>query len=251
MQSMQSNGYIQWMGGAGFIIEYDKIRFGLDLYISNHCANEKGEFKRLTPPPCEAHEISMDYLISSHEHGDHLDMGSLAKWFRANENLKLIATDSSIKEAKKLISENRMIALNRGGKLEITPDIWLEGVFCDHGDSSPDAIGVVLNFGKLRIYFTGDTKYRADLQKQTGVKDIDILLVPINPAFGNPGTWGAAKITEMFAPKLTVIPCHFWLFKEHGDGDPGSFEKECEKLSPKTVCTVLASGEKFNICGGG
>jgi len=247
MDSKDSKGYVQWMGGAGFMIEYCGTRIGLDLYISNHCMNKKGEFKRMTPPPCGAGSIKMDYLVSSHEHGDHLDMGSIEEWFRVNPNLKLIGPDSSLKEAEKLIPREKTVALNRGGRVGLTPDIILEGMFCDHGDQAPDAIGVVLKLGGLSVYFMGDMQFRADLLEVTGVKDIDILLVPINPAFGNPGTDGAAKMTAMVAPKKTVIPCHFWLFKEHGDGDPGSFEKACAAITPETKCTVLAIGEKMKI----
>jgi len=235
------------MGGAGFMIEYRGVRIGLDLYISNACMNQKGEFKRLTPPPCAAEDIQMDYLISSHEHGDHLDMGSLGKWFEINENLKLIGPGASLEAAKEIVPQTKMIALDRGGRVELAPEITARGVACDHGENTPGAIGVVLTLGRLSIYFMGDMQYRPDLLELTGVGDIDILLVPINPAFGNPGTEGAAKMTAMVAPKLTVIPCHFWLFKEHGAGDPGSFEAECAKLTPKTNCTVLASGEKYML----
>jgi len=238
---------IQWMGGAGFLIEYNQTRIGIDLYISDACKNDRGEFKRLTPPPCGAGEIKMDYLISSHDHGDHLDIGSLEEWFEINKNLILIGPDSSLKEAEKLISHDKMRALNRGGIINLAPDIIIGGVFCDHGEQAPDAIGVVLNLGGVSIYFMGDMQYREDLLEATGVKDIDILLVPINPAFGNPGTDGAAKMTEIIAPKRAVIPCHFWLFKEHGDGDPGSFERKCAEITPGTKCVVLAAGEKYII----
>jgi len=238
--------YIQWLGGAGFFIEYNGTRIGLDLYMSNHCMNDKGEFKRLTPPPVPANEIKMDWLISTHDHGDHLDIESIKEWFEINENLKLIGPDSSLVEAAKFITRDKMLALNRGGKLDITPDISLEGVYCDHGEQALDAIGVVLNLGRLKIYFMGDMQYRADLIEATGVKDIDILLVPINPAFGNPGADGAAKMTKLVSP-ATVVPCHFWLFKEHGCGDPESFEKACAEFAPGTKVNVLAIGEKMGI----
>lgn len=238
--------YIQWIGGAGFLIGYNRKTIGIDLYMSNCCMNEKGEFKRLTPPPFPADAIKMDYLISSHHHGDHLDMGSLEEWFAKNADLKLIGPDSSLAEAEKLIPRDKMIALGRGGKLDIGSDISLDGLYCDHGEQSDDAIGVVLNLGGLRVYFTGDMQYRADIVEATGAKDIDALLIPINPAFGNPGAQGAAKMTKAISPGI-VVPCHFWLFKEHGCGDPGSFERECSEISPDTEVRVLAIGEKLGI----
>ena len=238
--------YMQWLGGAGFFIEYNGTKIGIDLYMSNFCMNEKGEFKRLTLPPIPAEAVEMDYLISSHDHGDHLDMGSLEGWFGSNGNLKLIGPASSLKLAEKIVPPSKMLALDRGGKLDIAPDIGLAGVYCDHGEGAPDAIGVVLNLGGLTIYFMGDMQYHADVAELTGTKDVDILLVPINPAFGNPGAEGAAKMTRAISPKIAV-PCHFWLFKEHGCGDPGSFEKECREIAPGVKICVLAMGEKFEI----
>jgi len=79
----------------------------------------------------------------------------------------------------------------------------------------------------------------------TGVVSPDALLVPINPAFGNPGADGAAKLTAMFSPKA-VIPCHYWLFKEHG-GDPAEFETQCKKEAPGVRLIILAVGEQITI----
>ena len=237
--------FIQWMGGAGFIAAFGGIRIGLDLYLSNSCMDSEGNFKRLTPPPMEPSNVVLDYLISSHAHGDHLDTGCLTEWFGKNKELKLIGPASSLNAAADMVPADKTISLEKGGCVELTPHVKIRGVFCDHGDQSPDAIGVVLELGNTTIYFTGDTCYRPDLRELTGVFDVDILIVPINPAFGNPGSDGAAKITRMYAPK-TVIPCHYWLFMEHG-GDPASFADECAKTAPAANCVILAIGEKMEF----
>jgi len=237
--------YIQWTGGAGFYITYDGIRIGLDLYLSNSCMDPEGNFKRLTPPPTEPSNIVLDYLIASHAHGDHLDTGCLSEWFDKNKELKLIGPASSLLAATDMVPPDRKILLDRGGCVDLAPHVKIRGVYCDHGNQSLDAIGVVLELGNSTIYFTGDTCYRPDLRELTGAFDVDILIVPINPAFGNPGSEGAAKITRMYMPK-TVIPCHYWLFMEHG-GDPASFADECAKTAPETNCAILAIGEKIKF----
>jgi len=237
--------YIRWLGGAGFLFRYNGLRIGLDVYLSNHCMNEDGSFKRLTPPPCAPETLEMDYLIASHEHGDHIDLGCLDLWFGENPDLKLIGTASALKDAAGIVPKERTILLRRGERLELAPDVIIESVFCDHGDQSPDAIGVILHLGTLTVYFTGDTCWREDIAAVTGVGKVDILLPPINPAYGNPGPDGAAKLAKVFTPKV-VIPCHYFLFKEHG-GDPAEFERSLAAIAPGVECRTLAIGEKMGI----
>ena len=240
-----SRNFIRSMGGAGFVIEFDGIRIGLDLYLSNSMMDAKGNFKRLVPPPVDPSTLELDYLIASHDHGDHLDTGCIREWFSRHQALKLIGPRSSLSTAGDAVPMDRKITLERGGALKLNSAITIRGVFCDHGDLSPDAIGVVFEIGKTRIYFTGDTCFRPDLQELTGFFDVDILIVPINPTFGNPGPDGAAQIVRMFKAKK-VIPCHYWLFMEHG-GDPASFASACATVAPDTNVEILMVGEEMQL----
>ena len=235
---------IRWMGGAGFIIEYNDVCIGIDLYLSNSCMDSEGNFKRLTPIPEDPKKLKMDYLIATHEHGDHLDQGCISGWFSENKEIKLIGSVTALKEAK-AVPDDQKLRLDRGGSLVLDADITVNAVFCDHGGQSPDCIGIFLVLGGKTVYFTSDTCYRSDLQELTGIKNPDVLLVPINPAFGNPGADGAAKLTVMFSPG-TVIPCHYWLFKEHG-GDPAEFEQEIIKLTTEVKVAILAIGEQITV----
>ena len=235
---------IRWLGGAGFLIRYDDICIGIDLYLSNSCMRSNGDFKRLIPIPEDPQNLKMDFLIATHEHGDHLDQGCIGDWFLGSKELKLIGSPTVVKEAE-AVPEDQKLCLNEGDSLVLGKNIKVHAVYCDHGEQCPDCIGVVLNLGKRTIYFTSDTCYRPDLQELTGVINPDVLLVPINPAFGNPGATGAAKLTKMFLPGL-VIPCHYWLFKEHG-GNPGEFASELQNISPETKMAMLAIGEQITI----
>jgi len=233
---------LRWMGGAGFLIEAGSLRIGIDLYLSNSCMDAEGNFKRLIPVPDFSGEL--DYLIASHEHGDHLDMGCLSGWFADNANLKLIGPASVMAAAAAAPGEAKL-RLDKGETLSLGSGASVKAVFCDHGAQSPDCIGIVLWLGNFCVYFTSDTCFRADLAELTGVVKPDVLLVPINPAYGNPGAEGAAKIVGLFKPKLT-IPCHFWLFKEHG-GDPAEFVNECRKIVPDAELKLLAIGEQTSL----
>jgi L-ascorbate 6-phosphate lactonase len=235
-----------WLGGAGFVFKYRDLVIGLDLYLSDSCRNDNGDFKRLVPPPVNAEDLELDYLISTHEHGDHLDTGSLSRLININTTTKLIGTGTVQKESLKLgISASRIIRLDRNESITLG-QIKISAVFADHGNQSPDAIGVILELGGKRIYFTGDTCFRPDLHRLVPLNgDIDMLLVPINGKYGNPDSKDASYITAWVNPR-TVIPCHYWLFKEHG-GDPGEFAAVCREIAPGSNIAVLAIGEEFII----
>lgn len=238
--------YLYWVGGAGFVFKYKDVVIGLDLYLSDACRNEKDDFKRLVPPPVRAEELQLNYLISTHEHGDHFDTGSIKKFICEGTDTKLVATGTVVNQAKEMgIPVSRMIRLDRNESIALG-EINIEAVFADHGDQSLDAIGVILGIGGKRIYFTGDTCFRPDLYKLVPLNgDVDVLLVPINGKYGNPDSKDAAYITAWVRPK-TVIPCHYWLFKEHG-GDPGEFIAYCPGIAPGSKIVVPAIGEEVTI----
>ena len=69
---------------------------------------------------------------------------------------------------------------------------------------------------------TGDTCLREDRANEyLGQGDIDILIGPINGAYGNMNEEEFAKLTTLLNPQL-VIPCHYGMFAAHG-GNPGKF----------------------------
>lgn len=237
---------VYWAGGAGFIIKSKDITFGMDLYLSDACRSKEDSFKRLVPNPFSAEEIELDYLIATHDHGDHLDMGSIIKFINSNTKTKLIGPGSSLKLAQKMgIDESRLIRLDRENSL-ILKGLEIKAVFADHGIQSPDAIGVVINLEGKCIYYTGDTCYRVDFNELIQFdRKIDLLIVPINGKYGNPDSKDAAYIAEWVKPE-TVIPCHYWLFKEHG-GDPGTFVEYCKEIARNVKVKVPSIGEELRI----
>lgn len=232
---------VYWLGGAGFVIKAKSGTIGIDLFLSDMIRD--GEiYKRLTLPPIEARELSLDVLIASHEHPDHLDSGSLNDFINNNTATYLLGPKTMHEEALRLgIPKNRVIRLDRE---DLFDGQWfsLRAVKADHGNLSLDAIGVIIKVAGVNLYFTGDTCYKPTYNEMIGLKEqIDILMVPINSTYGNPGPDGAAYIAESVHTDM-VIPCHYWLFKEHG-GDPGAFIESCSKIAPSVRPVVLAVGE--------
>ena len=87
---------LTWMGGAGFLITFGGLRIGIDIYLSDACHGADGSFKRLTLAPCRAQELDLDYLISTHDHGDHFDVISVPEMLNMNGRMKVICPSSVI-----------------------------------------------------------------------------------------------------------------------------------------------------------
>ena len=87
--------------------------------------------------------------------------------------------------------------------------------------------------------------FRRDFAQISGISDVDLLVVPINGKYGNPDAVQAAEMTAILAPRI-VMPCHYWMFMEHG-GDPASFAEACKATAPSTECIISAVGEWQNL----
>jgi L-ascorbate 6-phosphate lactonase len=118
----------------------------------------------------------------------------------------------------------------------------VRGVYADHGELAPDALGVVLDLEGIRVYHTGDTAYRPEEFKLAIEMRPDILIPCINGAYGNLNSEEAALLTGAVSPRL-AIASHFWMFVEH-NGNPQSYIEACSKLAPKVEAVVMKPGER-------
>ena len=73
-----------------------------------------------------------------------------------------------------------------------------------------------------------------------------MLLPCINGVFGNMSHIDAAMLTQQVKPRY-AIPCHFWMFAEHGAGDPAGFVHACRHFCPEVKALLLRPGERFFI----
>ena len=73
----------------------------------------------MIPPPWEPEKTEVDYLVCSHEHGDHMDTESIPLWLSQNQNRIIAGPDSVTEICKSTVSKNKYAALTA----EI-PFIW-------------------------------------------------------------------------------------------------------------------------------
>jgi len=95
--------------------------------------------------------------------------------------------------------------------------------------------------GDVKVWQVGDTAYRPDIWQDIFASGIDVIVPPINGAYGNLDGVAAAKLAHD-AHAEVAIPCHFWTFAEHG-GNPAQFLDACKELAPEVKPLLMAQGE--------
>jgi L-ascorbate 6-phosphate lactonase len=230
---------IFWLAQAGFAFKTSagKVVY-IDPYLSDVVERVFG-FQRMMSSPIGAEEVAADLVICTHEHLDHLDTEALPVMAR-NPRTHFAGPLECVKAFEKMgIAGERRHLLEEGGTADIA-GIRVSGVYADHGDLAPDALGVVLDFGGIRVYHTGDTAYRPPKFGAAIAARPDVLLPCINGRYGNMNSEEAALLLRDTGAGL-AIASHFWMFVEHG-GDPALFLERCAQLAPGAQAIVLKPG---------
>jgi len=238
---------IFWLGQAGFVIK-DSVghTVTIDPYLTDCCERVFG-FKRLSPKLITPSEMKTDVLFSTHDHLDHFDVDALPI-IMANKATRFVGAKPSAVEYRKLgLDESRLIEIDEGETVDLG---WVRftGMYADHGDLAPKAIGVLVRIGGVTIYYTGDTAYRPDKMGVAIAANPDIIILPINGAYGNLNSKEAAKLVRDTKAKM-AIPCHYWTFAVHG-GDPQTFEDAMKRIAPDSRAEIMAQGEMITYCRG-
>jgi L-ascorbate metabolism protein UlaG (beta-lactamase superfamily) len=236
-----------WLGQAGFAFKTSVNQvFYVDPYLSDACDRLHG-FVRLSLPPVEAEAVRADWVIFTHEHADHLDPDTVPLIGRNNPGCRFagpVGCAPALAEAG--IPEDRIAVLkpNQRHKLD---SLTVQTVPADHGELSRSALTLLLDFGSVRVLVSGDTSWRSDLVQPLTERSPDVVLPVINGAYGNMDHLDAAMMVGQALPRF-AIPCHFWMFAEHGAADPAGFLDACRDHSPNTEALVVKPGAEITIC---
>ena len=232
---------LYWVGQAGFaFLTSAGKRIYLDPYLSDACEHMHG-FVRLALPAISANEVEADWVVSTHEHADHLDPEAIPVIARNNPECRFAGTPSCKEgwDAAGIEGERRVVMT--ANETYDLGDLVIDTARADHGAHTPDALAMVLDFGGVKVMVTGDTSFRADLLKPLMALNPDVLLPVINGVFGNMGHLDAVQLVQEVKPRL-AIPCHFWTFAEHGAGDPMGFLNACARHCPEVEAKLVRPG---------
>ncbi len=144
-----------------------------------------------------------DFILITHEHGDHLDAEAIEAL--TGDNTQLIGNAKSCEQ----LGKGEYIA--NGENLQLTNVISLDAVpaynttpgrenFHPKGNGN----GYVLTIDGLRIYIAGDTE---DIPEMAELKDIDVALLPVNQPY-TMTVEQCVRAAQTIQPKV-LIPYHF------------------------------------------
>lgn len=199
---------------------------------------------RAVPPARSPDDIhKLDYLISSHNHLDHLDSPSLLLAKRTNATV--IGSERVAKRARKF-GINNVVGLKPGEKI-VAGCMNITATPAFH-PLAKDAIGLLINAEDKTLYFCGDTRPHANLSeflRNSGKIDIAFLQIACAVYFGKDDGMNirtAAEFAKTFMPRI-VIPMHYHgRFKE---ADPQRFK---EKLAGSNIeATIIVLGEQIEV----
>lgn len=246
----QGDVLVAFLGQAGVLIRACPDRYILiDPYISDLCERKIGlKFKRLTPAVIDAEELDalgLEAYLLTHHHEDHLDADAIPRL--QDTRYPYYAPPDSIALLGELgIDGDRCLPLFDGAEHRLN-GIGIHGVFADHGEYAPDAVGIVVEIAGVTICHMGDTSLNREAF--SAIRDkfaIDLLFVPVNGRYGNMDTAEAAEATAILQPRYAV-PCHFWVLPGNSGGDPELFVDKLAELAPHSKAHPMAAGEIFRL----
>ena len=236
------------VGQAGYIIKSSSGKLlGIDLYLSECVERLEGHvgFKRLLPRILMPFDIQFDVLVATHPHLDHFDIDSIPE-LMSNSNTKLFASVDCEKLVDRLMMKKERVAYVKPGDSFKEDGFELDFIKSDHGSGAPDAVGVIVSVDGKRICEAGDTCLRLDWKNEYLKKGpLDVLIAPINGAYGNLTENDCALLSDSVKPKLT-IPCHYGMFASHG-GNPGLFYEIMTKQYSQNDFLLMAQGERYTF----
>ena len=178
-------------------------------------------------PLVAADEIAADHVLLTHDHGDHTDPDTVGPMSKSNPDCKFYGSEESCARCIDTgIDESRLTRVDAGDGFDIG-NFAARAVYAENtGDNDPTThLGFIIDIDGIVVYITGDTKHdvRRYRHRLTVVENLapDLMIVPINDGYNNPGPAGANELVELATPRI-IVPCHFGCFK-HNTIDPDRF----------------------------
>ncbi len=251
-----------WLGQSGFLIRCRSGTLVIDPYLSDHLtrkyAGTDRPHIRMTRAPLAGDDLtSVDLILASHQHSDHLDPGTLPALLAASPDALLGLPAPLIDHARGLgLPADRLLGLAAGDTVS-RGGFDVQAIPSAHEGLDTDAAGRHLYLGFVieaegrRLYHGGDTLAYDGLVSWLGPGPFDVLFLPINgrdPARGVPGNMSAAEaiaLAEQVRPRY-LVPHHYDMFT-FNTVPVSTILDEAHRLSGDVSVRILQCGEPWEI----
>ncbi len=229
-------GGITWYGHACVLAELDGVKVLIDPWVTNPSSPYRSveEFVE--------HVGSVDYIVVTHDHGDHV--GESVELLKRFKNAKLLSIYELANDlGAQAGALERVIGANIGGPITLGKIVSVLTP-AHHSSSRGDPTGVVLAGAGGSIYHSGDTGLFAEMSYIGELYNITVALLPIGGHY-TMGVREAAKAVELIRPKY-VIPIHYSTF-DLIRAEPEKLRGLINKLNLGTQVIILRPGESFSF----
>lgn len=209
---------ITWLGQAGFLLEVNEKKIMIDPYLSDACGKLNPSSYRRTPVDEKYLAMKPDVIVLTHDHLDHTDRETLEHYLPGEGGVLVLAAANAWNNVRTFGGANNYVRFRPGTKWT-WEGIAFTAVPAEHSD--PDAIGVIVDDGEKKYYFTGDTLYNKDVLASLPT-DLYAVFLPVNGKGNNMNMVDAALFAAETGAKFSV-PVHFGMFDEL---DPMQFTAE-------------------------
>ena len=249
IKSTDTNGTrLYWLGQAGFIIKSQSRKtLGIDLYLSDCVEPVEGHvgYHRLMPKIVNPMELELDVLIATHFHRDHFDIDAVPQ-LMANGHTRLYCAFDCQDDVERLGIDKQRVQFVKPSESYNCADFHIDFIHSDHGAGAPLEAAPIVTVDGKHILEAGDTSLHLDWKDEyLKAGPLDVLIAPINGAYGNLDEQENVSLTAALQPKLTV-PCHFGMFASHG-GNPGLWKELLEEQLPNQNYKFFTMGEGITI----
>jgi L-ascorbate metabolism protein UlaG (beta-lactamase superfamily) len=243
---------VTYLGHASVLIEIDGVRVVTDPLLRPRILQV---LRRIVPAPREEQLASIDLVLLSHAHHDHLDAGSL-RMLGGTPRLVNPAPARGPIEAAGLSGTTLLV-----GETVEQGALTVEAVHAEHdGRRMPwgrdgQALGYVIRGPSGSVYFAGDTAVFGGMADLGGP---DVALLPVSgwgprlPA-GHMGPDEATEAVALIKPRI-AIPIHWGTYERiarRGGGEcdrrARRFRDQVEALPGPVRAELLEPGSSLDV----
>ncbi len=250
---------ITYLGQMCYLIECGSIRIVTDPYLSNSV--DRPNSTRKYPAPTTLSELLPDIIVISHAHGDHLDIASLAPFYRLRRR-SFTLVPAPVADAIAAIG-GEPVAMTAPspamlGESFRLGDVIITAFPCAHTELHRDEEGCYAELSYLiewdgkKVFFGGDMSMYEGLLESLCAMRPDVMLLPVNggdwfrTSRGIIGNLDCNEAAELAARVGTgaFIPGHHDLYEANGCPDEW-IRYSAEKFGAPLV--LLKPCESFDI----
>ena len=237
---------LTFIGHATVLVEMDGVRLLTDPLLRNRIVHL---YRRLTMP---ADKLSVDAVLISHLHFDHLDLPSLRQ---LGHSTRLIVPCGAARLLPKFMNVEELSP----GDTTSVGSVTIQATYADHDRKrhlfgpAADSLGYLIR-GQHTIYFAGDTDIFPEMADMAG--SLDVALLPVwgwgpNLGKGHMDPYRAAEALKLLRPNLAV-PIHWgtlhpwgigWLMLPILNNPPRMFVRYAEYMAPEVKTHIISPGD--------